>query len=424
LKVLYISQYFPPEIGAPAARVAELTRFWAAMGHQVQVLTGFPNHPTGRVPAEYRSRLWRLWCRESRDGISVQRTWLVPLPNRKSWERILNYTSFCISAAITGTFMRRPDVVIATSPQLLVGLAGWWVAAVKRVPFVFEVRDLWPESLAAVGVSGDKSLMMRVLRPVARFLYNRADHIVVVTKPFVDHIAEHWGVPREKLSIIRNGVDYVTFAPSGEREAVRERLGLSGKFVVGLIGTMGNAHGAPNLVEAANILRGRSDVHFLFVGEGAEKDRVAAAIKSHGLANATLLDEQPRDAVPGLISACDICAVLLRRAELFKKVVPTKMLEFMACERPVIAAVDGRAREIVEEAGAGMVVEQDSAEALANAVEQVASHPAALAAMGRNGRNYIIANWSREENAAEYLRLLEDCTSGRGAVPLAAVKPQ
>src|SRR5580692_5841688 len=155
MKILYVSQYFPPEMGAPAARAAELSRHWARMGHDVTVLTGFPNHPTGVVPEEWRSRLHRLRHTEIVDGVKVVRTWLWPLPNRKAHERILNYTSFCVSAGLSGLGLRRPEVIIATSPQLLCALSGWWLASWKRVPFVFEVRDLWPESLAAVGATSE-----------------------------------------------------------------------------------------------------------------------------------------------------------------------------------------------------------------------------------------------------------------------------
>src|SRR5271167_2664841 len=186
VKILYVSQYFPPEMGAPAARAAELSRHWAAAGHEVTVLTGFPNHPTGVVPPEYRSKFWRMVSREITDGVNVVRTWLLPLPNRKAHERMLNYSSFCVSAASTGLFLSRPDVVIATSPQLLVGLSGWWLARWKRVPFVFEVRDLWPESLAAVGMGSSDSLLHRVLAKIAGFLYRRSDRVVVVTPAFED----------------------------------------------------------------------------------------------------------------------------------------------------------------------------------------------------------------------------------------------
>ena len=188
MKILYISQYYPPEMGAPAARVSELARYWVRAGHKVTVLTGFPNHPDGVVRPEYRKDFRRLVCRERVDGVKVVRTWLLPFPNRKAYERMLNYSSFCLSAAITGSFLDRPDVVIATSPQLLVGLSGWWAAKMKRVPFVLEVRDLWPESLAAVGVGNANSFLHRALGKIAGFLYREAEHIVVVTPAFREHL--------------------------------------------------------------------------------------------------------------------------------------------------------------------------------------------------------------------------------------------
>src|SRR6266568_1724905 len=158
-------------MGAPAARAAELSKYWAKAGHEVTVLTGFPNHPTGIVAPAYRAKLRRLVMRENVDGVNVVRTWLLPFPNGKAYERMLNYSSFCLSAAGTGMLISRPDVVIATSPQLLVGLSGCWLARWKRVPFIFEVRDLWPESLTAVGLGSDTSLLHRSLGRIAQFLY-------------------------------------------------------------------------------------------------------------------------------------------------------------------------------------------------------------------------------------------------------------
>ena len=242
MRILYTSQYFPPEMGAPAARVSELSRHWAAMGHDITVLTGFPNHPTGVVPSEYRSRLRNLLYREECAGVHVERTWLWPLPNRKTIERILNYSSFCGSAALRGSFLSRPDIVIGTSPQLLVGLSAWWISRAQSVPFVLEIRDLWPESLEAVGVSGQRSLMIRVLGGVARFLYRNCEHIVVVTDAFKDHLVREYSVPTEKISVIENGVETEMFTPDRDGVAVRAQLGLQDKFVVSYIGTFGHAH--------------------------------------------------------------------------------------------------------------------------------------------------------------------------------------
>jgi glycosyltransferase involved in cell wall biosynthesis len=407
MKILYISQYFPPEMGAPAARAAELSRHWAAAGHDVTVLTGFPNHPTGVVPPEYRKKFRRLFAREQIHGVNLVRSWLLPFPNRKAYERMLNYTSFCFSAASTGLFLSRPDVVIATSPQLLVALAGWWVARSKRVPFVFEVRDLWPESLAAVGAGDGKSLLHRTLAKIAGFLYRRADRIAVVTPAFEDHLVKHWSVPREKISVIENGVETDLFAPQAA-SALRKELNVEGKFVVSYIGTMGMAHGLETILDAAAALRSTNpEIIFLVLGEGAEKERIAALARQRGLDNLRFIGQQPREKIPAYICASDVCLVLLKKNDVFKTVIPTKMLEFMSCARPVILGVDGQARIILEEAQAGLVVEPENSDALASAVRYLASNLEMAAKLGRNGREYIVQNCSRRQTAEKYIRVLE-----------------
>ena len=218
MKILYLSQYYPPEMGAPAARASELAHHWSVPGHDVSVLTGFPNHPTGVVPDQWRPRLRRLVYREQVDGVSVYRTWLWPLPNRKAHERMRNYASFCISAALRGLTLPRPDVVIASSPQLLVGLSGWWISFTRQVPLVFEVRDLWPESLVAVGAGRENSLLYTALSKIARFLYERSALIVVVTSAFKEHLIRRWRVPAQKIAVIENGVETELFKPLPESD--------------------------------------------------------------------------------------------------------------------------------------------------------------------------------------------------------------
>lgn len=402
-------------MGAPAARASELARHWAAAGHEVTVLTGFPNHPTGRIPAEWHSRFRRLRFRHEVDGVRVVRTWLWPLPNRKAIERILNYSSFCVSAAITGLSVDRPDVVIGTSPQLLVGLSAWWIAWRKRVPFVFEVRDLWPESLVAVGMGDSNSLLHRVLGRIAEFLYRRSDHIVVVTPAFKEHLVRHWNVRPEKISIVENGVETELFRPLDDNSAVRKELGAENKFLVCYVGTMGWAHGLDTLISAAQHLQSRApSVQFLLIGEGADKARIQSMAKAQRLSNLTFLDQQPRDQIPGFISASDACLVLLRKTEVFKTVIPTKMLEFMACERPLILGVDGQARSIVESADAGIYVEPEDAPALAETILHLISDAQLRARLGKNGREYIVAGFSRQRTARDYLAVLQEVLKPTG----------
>ncbi|PYX07622.1 MAG: glycosyltransferase WbuB [Acidobacteria bacterium] len=394
-------------MGAPAARVSELSRHWAGAGHEVTVLTGFPNHPTGIVPPQYRVKFRHLVSRELIDGVNVVRTWLFPFPNRKAHERMLNYSSFCVSSASTGMFLSRPDVIIATSPQLLVGLSGWWLAHYKRVPFVFEVRDLWPESLVAVGVGNHNSWLHRSLARVAGFLYRSSQHIVVVSPAFKDHLITQWGVPPDKVSTVENGVEANLFSPQSADPGLRERLAIEGKFVVSYIGTLGMAHGLESVLEAASRLRHASQIVFLLIGDGAEKSRITSLARERQLNNVRFLDQQPREQIPAHICASDACLVTLKKNEIFKTVIPTKMLEFMSCARPVIVGVDGQARKIIEDAQAGICVEPENPEQIASAIIQLSSSIDLRELLGRNGRRYIAQHFSRDKTAGNYLAVLE-----------------
>ena len=467
-------------MGAPAARAAELARHWAQAGHRVSVLTGFPNHPTGVVPEEWRSRLRRLvyhevvchdrfrtsdfglkpqtetsdygpprsdpgpsisdvrpqaldirpqasdptsdvrGLRSENARVDVFRTWLWPLPNRKAHERMRNYASFCLSAALRGLTLPRPDVIIATSPQLLVGLVGWWLSfarqGARRIPFVFEVRDLWPESLTAVGIGNENSLLHRALGAVAGFLYRRADCIVVVTPAFREHLIERWRVPAGKIAVVENGVETDLFTPQPQAadDRLRQELGAEGKFLVCYAGTMGMAHGLETLLDAASRLQQQNPgVQFLLVGEGAEKERIKALAQSRSLANVRFLDQQPREEIPAFISASDACLVLLKKTEVFKTVIPTKMLEFMATARPVILAVEGQARQILEEAKAGLAIEPENATALAEAIGRLVENPELGKTLGQRGRDYVVRHLSREETAQKYISVLETVLSKR-----------
>lgn len=408
MNILYISQYFPPEMGAPAARASELSRHWVNAGHDVTVLTGFPNHPTGVVPHEYKSKLRRLIFHEQIDGVNLVRTWLLPFPNRRAYERMLNYSSFCLSAAIAGLTIPSPEVVIASSPQLLVALSGYWIARCKKLPFVFEVRDLWPESLAAVGVGAAGSRLYRLLHRIAAFLYRKADRIVVVAPAFVDHLVEYWQVPREKISVIENGVETEKFS-SHPAASLPFEMDLGGKFVVSYIGTMGMAHALETVLEAAIRLQAANpEILFLMIGEGAERERLLAHSQKLALTNLRFLGQQPRELIPALICASHACLVPLRKTELFKTVIPSKMLEFMSCARPVILGVEGQARSILEEADAGLAVEPENSIALANAILHLAANPEIARSLGQNGREFIVRNFSREQSARKYIELLEE----------------
>jgi colanic acid biosynthesis glycosyl transferase WcaI len=397
-------------MGAPAARASELARHWARSGHQVSVLTGFPNHPTGVVPPEWRPRLRRLIHNAKIDAVDVYRTWLWPLPNRKAHERMRNYASFCVSAALRGLTLPRSDVIIGSSPQLLVALSAWWLASVRQIPFVFEVRDLWPESLAAVGVGHENSLLHKSLASIAGFLYERSDRIVVVTSAFKDHLISHWRVSAEKIDVIENGVETDLFTPRCPKEnsAFRQQLGVEDKFLVCYVGTLGMAHGLETLLDAAATLQKQNPrVLFLVIGEGAEKARIQSLAQSRKLTNVQFLQQQPREKIPAFVCASDTCLVLLKKTDIFKTVIPTKMLEFMSCARPVILGVEGHARQIVEQAHSGLPIEPENPQALVSAIDRLASDRAFGQALGQKGREYVVQNFSREKTAEKYIEVLQ-----------------
>lgn len=400
-------------MGAPAGRASELSQHWVKAGHDVTVLTGFPNHPDGVLRPEYRRPFRRLIYSEHAQGVRVVRSWLLPLPNRKPYQRILNYSSFFASAAIAGSFLQRPDVVIASSPQLLVGLAGWWIARVNCVPFVFEVRDLWPESLVAVGVGDSNSTLHRMLSKIAGFLYRQADRIAVVTPAFREYLVSRWQVLAEKISVVPNGVETKLFCPQPASSVLRSELGAQGKFVVSFIGTLGLAHGLDTLLAAAETLQFiEPDILFMLVGEGADRERIVNLAQFKRLKNVRFVSQQLREEVPRYIAASDVCLVLLKKSPVFETVIPTKMLEFMSCSRPVILGVNGQAQQIIERSQAGVHIEPENPTALCEGILKLKQQKWWRESLGRNGREYVLRNLSRERTALQYLDILTEVVAG------------
>jgi glycosyltransferase involved in cell wall biosynthesis len=399
MRILYVSHYFPPEMGAPAGRVAGLAREWAREGHEVHVLTGFPHHPTGIIPSEYRRAFRRGFLRERVDGYDVHRTWIFPAANRGKFRRSLNYASFMASATLVGSLrLPRPDVVVATSPQLLCAVAGHFLAKRFGTPLVMEVRDLWPESLVAVGASRHSAPLVTLLERLACQMYRRASHVVTITEAQRAAIVAE-GVSEARVSVIPNGVDSAFFEAAGQRT--------EGKFVVTYIGTLGMAHRLETLLEAAHLLRDDASVEFRIVGEGARREALEARAKELRLTNVTFAGERPRGEVPRWIAESDACAVLLRQNEVFLTVVPSKMLEIMAAGRPIILGVEGEALALLERARAGIGIAPESAEQLAAAIRRLRDDASLAARLGENGRAFVRQEFRREALAEKYLALLE-----------------
>jgi glycosyltransferase involved in cell wall biosynthesis len=418
MRILFLSHYFPPEVNAPASRTFEHCREWAAQGHQVTVVTCAPNHPRGKVYDGYHNRLWQ---REERDGIQVVRLWTFISANEGFLKRTLNYVSFMVAAILAAPFLPKADVVLTTSPQFFNGLAGYFVSRMKRAPWVLEIRDLWPESILVVGAITNRRVI-RFLEWLERFAYRKADHIVPVTDAFRRYMIGK-GIPAEKITVVKNGVDLARYRPSPPDPVVRGELGLEGKFVASYVGTHGMAHHLETVLEAAALLRHRADIAFLLVGDGAERARLLSMKESAGLDKVVMLPQQPKERIPVLWAASDLSLVLLKKSDLFKTVIPSKIFESMSMERPIVLGVEGEAAEIVDAAGAGVCIEPENAAALAAAVEDLAGDGARREAIGRSARQFVATHFDRRVLAQRYLALLE-AVGARGRSPAHRAKDE
>ena len=399
MRIAYVCHYFAPEPSAPAARVHELARAWVRAGHPVSVVTTFPNHPTGRVPPAYRGR-W--WSTEELDGIRVLRCWLYAVPNRGVGRRGLDHLSFMVTAlAFGGPRLGHIDVVIASSPTLFSALAAWLIARQKQVPFVLEVRDLWPEAIVDLALIR-QGPALRVLERLAHFLYRQAACVVVVTQAFAKRL-EAQGVPRAKLAVIPNGADTRFFSPDCDGEPARASLDLDGRFVVAYIGSHGLSHGLDAVLEAA---AEQPEVTFLLVGDGADRDRLLAERDRRGLRNVMMRPSVAKSEVPWLYAAADACLVPLRDVPVFETFVPSKLFEVLAAGRPVIGAVRGEARDILARSGGALLVEPERGDQLAQAVARLRADPQLRIELGRRGRAFVEQHYDRDALASRYLELL------------------
>ena len=408
MRILFFSHYYEPEVNAPASRTAEHCRAWVAAGHEVTVVTSAPNHPQGRVYPGYRNRWFQT---ETIGGVRVVRIWTLLAANEGFARRILGYVSYLVSAVLALPRLPKADVVVSTSPQFFCGLVGLFAGPFKRAPWALEIRDLWPESIVAVGAMR-KGPAIRFLEGLEGFAYRRADAVVSLTRSFVPHIAERRGTTKGVV-VFSNAADLGAFVKSDDGDAVRRALGLEGKFIGAYVGTHGMAHGLTTILDAAQILKDDPRFAFLMVGDGAERARLEAMRAQRGLDTVLILGPRPKSDMPGVWSATDASLILLKRSDAFKKVLPSKMMEAMAMRCPIILGVEGEAREMLEEANAGVAIPPEDAGALAAAMCALADDPQRAAAYGDAGRAYADAHFDRAEVAARYLRFLEDVAARR-----------
>jgi glycosyltransferase involved in cell wall biosynthesis len=372
--ILFLTDNFPPEVNAPASRTFEHCREWVKAGHKVTVVTCNPNFPDGKLFKGYRNPL--LPQRETIEGIEVVRVWSYITANEGFAKRVLDYLSFAFTSFLAG--LRVPaDVIVATSPQFFTTLSGAGLSLIKRRPWIFELRDLWPESIAALGAMKN-SAALRWLERLELALYRKASRVVAVTDAFRRNLIER-GIDGAKIGVVTNGVLLDTFAAGDKDPELVRRFALQGKTAIAYIGTHGAAHSLGFILDCAAELRGQP-YHFLFVGSGAERQALLAKAGALALDNVSFVESVPKAEVVRFIATCDLMLVPLKKADVFKTVIPSKIFEAAAMRRPILLGVDGQARQIVEEFGAGRYFEPENKTAFLEALE-AAQDPAAIAEM-------------------------------------------
>ncbi len=401
MHILFLSHYFPPETNAPASRTYEHAKHWVRHPDvRVTVVTNHPNHPYGIL---YEGCKNEWLTREKKDGIDVRRVKTYLAPNAGFLRRTLNYLFFMVIATIR---MPRPDLVVATSPQFFCAVAGFIVSRLKGVPFVFELRDIWPESIVTVGAMRP-GMTIRILERLERFLYCRSTLVVAVTDAFRDNLIRR-GIPASKIRVIKNGVDLARFFPRPAPAGLIRRLDAEGKFIVSYIGTVGMAHAVDNILEVATQLEDVPDILFLIVGEGAQKKAIQKMAKERGLSNVRVLPGVSKEKVVDYYALTDLNLVTLRGTPLFQKVIPSKIFEIMGMARPILCAVDGECRKIIKEAGCGRFAEPEDVGQMVHLIRKFRQKREMLSAMGENGRRHVKACFDREELAGRYLDLLNE----------------
>lgn len=384
------------------------------------VLTGVPNYnyraDDGRDSALARD-MDGAGAESDGGGVEVARTWLWSVGDRRRRSRILSYSSFGVSSALRGLATPRPDVIFASSPPLPVGLAGWWIGRLKGRPFVFDVRDLWPESLIDLGAARRGSRLAKTLDAAASFLYRRAARVVVTSDASRDALIRSGKVEPEKARTVTNGVETDVFKPAASASDERRALGMEDAFTVSFIGTIGMAHDVDTVLRAAARLGDEADaaraVRFVFVGEGPGKASAMDAAERMAVRGVEFLPAVPRERVPSVIGASDVCLISLKKAAVNAEIIPVRLLEFMAVGKPVVAAASGQAARLIAESGGGLVVPQGDDAAMARAIRSLMDDPARGGRMGANGRRLILDRFTRERTAADCLALLEECARAR-----------
>lgn len=412
MKIHVMCQYYPPELGAPQARISELAGYWRQLGHEVTILTAMPNHPTGIIPQNYRNK---IFLEETSDQVKVWRHWIYATPNEGFIKKTCSHLSFMLSLVFLSLFRGgAPDIYMVSSPSFFSVISAFIFSKIRGVPYIFEVRDLWPGIFVELGVLKSKWLI-GLLERLELFLYRQSRHVVVVSNGFKEDIAKR-GISGEHISVIPNGVNFDFFnrGINGSRDTLRKKWNLpEDKFILTYTGAIGISHGLDLIIKAAQQLQNIPEIIFLLVGEGAEKKNLIQMAQSAGLSNVIFKEGQKRECIPEIIEASDVCLVSLKNINGFTSFIPSKMFEFMAMKKPILGIVSGESAEILQKSGCARIVAPGDTDDIVMAATMFARKKTeTLKQMGLSGYSFAESEFNRQRQALKYASLMEGLKGG------------
>lgn len=401
MNVLLIHQAFTAPNEPGGTRHLELGRHLVRKGHDFTVVASDVNYVTGKQTVQRSG----LFSEENFDGVRVLRTCTYRSLHRSFVWRVVSFLSFMLSSIWTALRAGPVDLVMGTTPPIFQAVSAWAVAALRRKPFLLEVRDLWPEFAIEVGVLKNP-VLIRLSRWLENFLYRRATHILVNSPAYRDYLISK-GIAAARVSLISNGVDPAMFDPSAKGERIREEWNADGQFIVTYAGSLGLANDIPTLLRAAERLRARTDIRFVLVGDGKERRNLAEQVRAAGLANVTLLGARQKSEMKDILAASDACVAILQNIPMFATTYPNKVFDYMAAGRPTILAINGVIRQVIEAAEGGVFVPPGNDAALAAAVESLSMDRSKARAMGAAARAHVVKHFNRHDQAPQFVTLVE-----------------
>jgi glycosyltransferase involved in cell wall biosynthesis len=406
MKILLLNQSFvsPDEPGH--TRHFEMAQYLRRCGHEMVIVGSDSNYQTGLRTVDRKG----LYAEQRIDGVRVLRAYSAETLHLSYFWRFISFFSFMFSSVWAALQVKEADLIMGTTPPIFQAVSAWFVAFLRRKPFLLEVRDLWPEFAISMGVIKNP-IVIRLAHWLEGFLYARATHILVNSPAYKEYLVRK-GVPGNKITFIAYGTDINMFNPNVDGSSVREKLGLKEKFLVLYAGAMGQAHDLYTVLRAAKRLNDESHIQFIFFGAGKERGNLEAEAQRQGLKNVLFAGICPKKEMPKVIAAADVCLAILQNIPMFRTTYPNKVFDYMAAARPTVLVIDGVVREVIETSGGGVFVEPGNDELLAKTILELSKDPGRVKRMGENARAYLVKHLDRRDKLAETVQLLEEIIAG------------